>query len=188
MGEVVEIRRIVITVLLLATMVWAFFTSPLTKRFRGRSPARRPVAQAPARLDEPGPSSTPSRTAVAILARDDYALWLKRFEGTWGRDPFLTAEEERALRAPKSAKSPVAKPLPPPPPPAPLPSYTVKAVIISGSEKVASIDGRLLSEGERLGEERVVEIRPDGVVLERAGRRRRIELEGEAIPIFEAER
>ena len=182
-----DVRRIVIMVILLGGLVWAWFTSPLTKGLRGGA-ARRPAVQAPLKLDG-GPISAAQPTTsfqssgASPLSRDALAQWRQRYENAWRRDPFMTAEEEQALLSPKGAPAPSQ----PAAPPAPPPSYTLKVVLISEAGNVAALDGRLVGEGERIGEERVVEIRRDGVVLERAGQRRTISLPGGATPIAETE-
>ncbi len=181
-----DFRRLAIAGVLLGTLVWGFYTSPLTKRFFQK---KQPVAPARAGTQAGGPgaplqaqaSTSAARGEAPRLAPDELAAWRARFAHAWDRDPFFTAQEEQALRAPKVASAPVQRAS------APLPSYTVKAVIISDSAKVATIDGRLVSEGEMLGEERVVEIQPDGVILERAGQRRRIEIAGGAVRLIEVE-
>jgi hypothetical protein len=182
-----DAKRIAIMVLLVGGLVWAWFNSPLTKRFRGGAAPRRPVAQAP--ILGGGPTATtPPPTVVSVpstgsspaspLSRDELTRWRERYENAWRRDPFLTSAEEQALLAPKAVTKPKTVA-----PPAPLPSYKLKTILISETGKVAALDGRIVGEGERIGEERVVEIRPDGVVLERAGERRTISLAGGAAPI-----
>lgn len=174
-----DFRRLAIAGVLLGTLVWGFYTSPLTKRFfQKKQPAARARVQAPLQAQA---STSAARGEAPRLASDELAAWRARFSHAWDRDPFFTAEEEQALRAPKVASAPVQRAS------APLPSYTVKAVVISDSAKVATIDGRLVSEGEMLGEERVVEIQPNGVILERAGQRRRIEIAGGAVRLIEVE-
>jgi hypothetical protein len=175
----VDFRRLAIAGVLLGTLVWGFYTSPLTKRFfQKKQPVARARVQAPLQAQA---STSAARGEAPRLALDELAAWRARFAHAWDRDPFFTAQEEQALRAPKVASAPVQRAS------APLPSYTVKAVVISDSAKVATIDGRLVSEGEMLGEERVVEIQPDGVILERAGQRRRIEIAGGAVRLIEVE-
>lgn len=174
-----DFRRLAIAGVLLGTLVWGFYTSPLTKRFfQKKQPVARARVQAPLQAQA---STSTARGEAPRLAPDELAAWRARFTHAWDRDPFFTAQEEQALRAPKVASAPVQRAS------APLPSYTVKAVVISDSAKVATIDGRLVSEGEMLGEERVVEIQPDGVILERAGQRRRIEIAGGAVRLIEVE-
>ncbi len=72
----------------------------------------------------------------------------------WGRNPFLTPEEEA------TGGRPGAKGL------------DVKTIIVGENRSVASLGGYTVSVGESIGEERVVEIRSHAVVLERNGRRR----------------
>lgn len=174
-----DARRIALTVLLLVTLVWALYTSPLTKGlFQTKRPAARAPGQAP-----PQAQSVSVQADVPKLSEAELTAWRQRSAEAWRRDPFFTADEERALRAPRVATaSPSATTARPA---ASLPSYKVKMVLISGTIKLAAIDGRLLSEGEMLGEERVVEIQPDGVVLERAGHRRRVNVVGGSIPLEE---
>lgn len=172
-----DFRRIALMGLLVVALVWTLFTSPLTKGFfQKKPPVSRPQVKASLEAQS---VSVPAE--VPKLSEAELAAWRQRSANAWSRDPFFTAEEEQALRAPKVASAPVQRA------PAPLPSYTVKAVVISDSAKVATIDGRLVSEGEMLGEERVVEIQPDGVILERAGQRRRIEIAGGAVRLIEVE-
>jgi hypothetical protein len=178
-----DVRRIVLFGVLCVSLVVALFTSPLTRGLFQRKPAA--PAPASGAAGSPGASSqaqAPSAPAeVPKLAQEKLAQWRERFAQAWTRDPFFTAEEEQALRAPKPSQ-PVLQVASPP---APRPAYTVKAILISDTSKVAAIDGRLISEGEMLGEERVVQIQPDGVVLEQGGQRRRIEMAGGAVPLIE---
>lgn len=161
-------RRIILWSVLGLALLVTVTSSPLTRGlFSSRTavPARPPAP--PGSVTPPAPSPAPT------LTDDELAAWRARHAEAWTRDPFFTAEEERAVARP-----------PAPSPAAPsvatadraLPPYTVKLVMISDATRVAAIDGRLLSEGDMLGEERVVRIRLDGVVLERGGRRRLIEV------------
>ena len=176
-----DARRGLITLVLLGVVVWAWFNSPLTKRFRGGTTAvRRPVVQAPIKIEGGEPQTAAPSSPAAPLTRVELTQWRQRYESAWRRDPFLTAQEEQALLSPKVA--PIQSK-----PAAALPSYSLKAVLISEGERVAALDGSLVSEGEQIGEERVVEIRPHSVVLERAGQRRTISLPGGTSPIAETD-
>lgn len=194
-----DTKRVLFMGVLMIGVVWAATMSPLSKRLRGpRLPppiplaltpigsaagqpavaqpiAAQPIAAQPIAV-QPGSPRRP--TATTLLSRDDLARWRQRYQSAWTRDPFFTAAEEEALRAPKAAAK--SAPLPPPP------SYTVKAILISDAGKVAALDGRFVSEGDPIGDERVVEIRPDGIVLERAGLRRTLTLPGGTTPIAES--
>lgn len=170
---------------LLSALVWAVTSSPLTRRLFGSStppPRPAPIVGALGPLtDQTRPTSGPATattpaTPTSPLSAAEAAAWHERHAADWRRDPFFTAAEEEALASPKVKTEPAK-------PPAPLPAYTVKTIMISGGDKVASVGGRLVSEGDTIGEERVVEIRPDVVVLERAGERRRIALPGGSVAI-----
>ena len=130
------------------------------------------------------PAGANAQPAAAPAANAQPAPRLSAAElSAWGglyritrRDPFFTAVEIAAMNRPSaigrpSPVGPVAAPAQPP-----LPAYTVKLVMTAGSERMATIGDQVLKVGDRLGEERVVEILPDAVVLARGGERRRLEL------------
>jgi len=83
----------------------------------------------------------------------------------WGRNPFLTAEEEAGER-PREGDG-----------------LQVKAIIMGWPKSVATIDGRTVAVGEKVGEETVQEIRSDAVVLERDGNRRILRVSEPSISI-----
>ncbi|MFB3061678.1 MAG: hypothetical protein ACE10C_09945 [Candidatus Binatia bacterium] len=72
----------------------------------------------------------------------------------WGRNPFLTPEEEATGGRPGTK------------------GLDVKTIIVGEDKSVATLGRYTVSVGENIGEEKVVEIRRDAVVLERNGRRR----------------
>ena len=164
-------RRIILWGVLAIAVIFTVSTSSVTKSLFG---PRTPVAARP-------PAAPPGAT----LSESELAAWRRSHGDAWKRDPFFTAAEERRLADPSlPAPAPVAAAADSAPP-----SYSVKLVMISGALKVAEIDGRLVSEGEMVGEERVAQIHADGVVLERAGRRRTIEVAAPAaLPLIEIER
>lgn len=84
----------------------------------------------------------------------------------WGRNPFLT-EEEEAAKGKKSLGD----------------GLQVKAIIVGRPKSVATIDGRTVAVGERIGEETVWEIRPDAVVLERDGHKRMLKVREPTVSI-----
>jgi hypothetical protein len=165
----VDRRRIILWGILGVALLVTVTTSPLTKALFGSRTAApiRPPAAPGAVTPPPAPRPAPTLTEEELVA------WRAQHTDAWKRDPFFTLEEERALASalPPSRPAPVVAAADPA-----LPSYTVKLVMISGTTRVAAIDGRLVSEGEMLGEERVAQIQMDGVVLERGGRRRVIEV------------
>jgi len=88
-------------------------------------------------------------------------------EKAWGRDPFdllpgvqlrATAEEG----APEAVKPHIKK---------------VTAILITDSRKVASINHKVVAVGDLIDGEKVLEIKPDRVILEKDGRKYVITLE-----------
>ncbi len=59
----------------------------------------------------------------------------------------------------------------------------IKGIIVSQSGKSVIINARVFSEGDYIGEERLTEIKPDSVVLEREGRRRELRLKQSSSPV-----
>lgn len=82
----------------------------------------------------------------------------------WGRNPFLTEEETKGKISGSDG-------------------LQVKAIIVGRPKSVATIDGRTVTVGERIGEETVWEIRSDAVVLERDGRKRLLRVSEPTISI-----
>lgn len=79
---------------------------------------------------------------------------------TWGRDPFLAPKE---VESPKLAAAPQ--------------DLKITSIIINGPRRVATIGDTVVREGEMVGNEKVVEIREDGVILSRGEDRRFLELQ-----------
>lgn len=92
-------------------------------------------------------------------------------QSPWGRNPFLTEEEEAARRKSRGSDG-----------------LQVKAIIVGKPKSVATIDGRTVTVGERIGEETVWEILPDAVVLERDGHKRMIKVSEPAVSVEVKER
>jgi hypothetical protein len=72
----------------------------------------------------------------------------------WGRNPFLTEEEATRGRVAGAG------------------GMKVKAIIVGRPKSAATIDGKTVVVGEKIGEETVAEIHRDSVVLELGGVRR----------------
>lgn len=83
----------------------------------------------------------------------------------WGRNPFLTPAETKQTHASKIHL-----------PARPLPVYVVTSILISSTQKVAVIDGKIVSPGDSIGRERVKEISTEGVVLAKGANIRFIKL------------
>jgi len=100
-------------------------------------------------------------------------------EKAWGRNPFelspgvklRVAEEAKPAKAiepavkkasPKAIEPPVKK---------------VTAILITDSRKIASINHKVVAVGDLIDGEKLLEIKPDRVILEKGGRKRVIMLE-----------
>lgn len=140
----------------------------------------RPAVVAPAAAAEPAaeaaaPPPPPPLSASALKT------WVGLHQAT-DRDPFFTAAEIEARDRPPVASHPTTPDSAPPPLPT-LPTYTLKLIMTAGSERFASLDDRVVKLGDMMGDERVVQILPDAVVLERGNQRRRLRLStGESSP------
>ena len=87
---------------------------------------------------------------------------------SWGRTPFLTESEAARGKALGTSG---------------LDGLRIKAIIMGRPRSVAMIDGRTVAVGEKIGEETVVEIRKDSVVLEVDGVKRILRLSEPSIAI-----
>jgi hypothetical protein len=96
-------------------------------------------------------------------------------EVVWGRNPFLTREEIRSLQKKETTPMPSTSPV--------FPQWEVKSILISGSSKVATVNDHIVTVGDFLGEEKVLEINEDSVVLSRDGKRRVIKQKQPSIHI-----
>ena len=88
-------------------------------------------------------------------------------EGIWGRNPFLTREEVNSLRKKETLPTPPTSGII-----SPFPQWEVKSIFTSGSSRVATVNDHIVKVGDFLGEEMILEIREDSVVLGGKGRRR----------------
>lgn len=83
----------------------------------------------------------------------------------WGRTPFLTEAEMNGAKSPGTG------------------GLKIKAIIVGRPKSVATIDGKSVAVGEKIGEETVVEIRPDAVVLELDGTKRTLKVSEPAVSV-----
>ena len=116
----------------------------------------------------------PLRAEKPVI-REDYEIeTLKRgtFDKGWGRNPFFRPGE-------RHTPQPVPEQPPPPMPAAeekPLPGFRLEMILASDGQRGAILSGQFVKEGDFIGQERVVIISSDRVVLEREGRQRTIKL------------
>jgi hypothetical protein len=165
----------------LAFTTWSLWSQ------RSSAPARPTVqAGAPEANSAPAAAPPPAATVAATpsipLTDEQWKGWRAAL-GTIDRDPFYTTAELLAMNRQPDAPAPEL----PPPPPAPA-SYTVKLVLMKGSEGSALIDDRVVHVGDTLGDERVVQITPDGVVLAKGTSRRRLPVASASAPVIALER
>lgn len=83
----------------------------------------------------------------------------------WGRNPFLTEAEANRDQTPG------------------VDGLKVKAIIVGRPKSVATIDGKTVMVGEKIGQETVVEIRQNHVVLEMDGVKRTLKVSEPSISI-----
>lgn len=161
-------------------MLWAVlvFSVFFTARQLSNRQAAAPPAQAPAAAAAPQgaagavvATAVPEAVPATPLPPSDLVAW-RAGVGGLQRDPFFTASELAAMGRPvNEGVVAVAPPVAPP-------AYTLKLVLMEGSEGRALIDTQVVKVGDRVGDERVAEILPDSVVLERDGARRRLQVAG----------
>jgi hypothetical protein len=88
-------------------------------------------------------------------------------EMAWGRNPFLTEEESRQTGVER---------------------LRVRTIVVGLPKAIAVVDGHTVTVGEKINEEKVVEIRPDAVILERDGSRKILRLEEPTVSVGVKER
>ena len=87
----------------------------------------------------------------------------------WRRNPFLTREEMNSLQKKgastvPSASGVISLPV--------FPQWEVKSIFTSGSSRIATVNDHIVKVGDFLGEEMILEIREDSVVLGSKGKGR----------------
>ena len=92
-------------------------------------------------------------------------------ENPWGRDPFELPLGVQLMKAGEEKTSYAVKPN----------IKKVTAILITDSRKVVSINHKVVAVGDLIDGEKVLEIKPDGVILERDGQRHLIALEEKPI-------
>jgi len=137
----------------------------------GSSPAPRPgragrpqaVTQASPEAREKAPHGPVTSSPDLIVKREELEALSS---GPWGRNPFLTPDEEAAHLGQARPVDFSAEFAP----------REVRAILMSEGKRIANIDGHVVAEGDLIGKERVLEIRPHAVVLGHGKRTRTIEL------------
>lgn len=123
----------------------------------------------------------------------------KRAQEEKERDPFrlppgvkllVSREEEKEVnkgerkeKREEEKKSIMVESIPDQKPRPSFPSFVIKAILISERIRLAAIEDRLVTEGALIGEERVIEIKPDRVILGKGEERRTLYLPQSPIPL-----
>jgi hypothetical protein len=155
------VASLVMTALATIYAVWSF-TSPRTSASPSAAEPSTPVTPPPAVA---GAAVAPPIDPMQIPPVPDIALDVLP---EWPRNPFVPSA---SLLAPPPAieVAPAAEP-------ETLPDVVVSAILYSSTRRVAMVGGRRVRIGDRLGNETVVDIAPNSIVLESpAGDRRTVE-------------
>ena len=137
----------------------------------GSGPAPRPGrAGRPQAVTQAAPQAREKASHGPMPSSPDLTVKREELEalssGPWGRNPFLTPDEEAAhlgQARPVDFSGEFAP-------------REVRAIVMSEGRRIANIDGHVVAEGDLIGKERVLEIRPHNVVLGHGKRTRTIEL------------
>ena len=177
-------KRIIIAIAALASIIFGAYNwiGYFKKSPGAASPAIqavRPVQKAGENLpQEKAAPPVQNQTAVSGTRQDTGSTSspLPEIPDTVGRNPFLTPSEITAI-----ARGELVEPAPPgiPQVAASLPAVKLSGLIhdnITGSYR-AIIDGRIYEQGDTLGEEKIVKITGNSVILQSAGGSRTISLE-----------
>jgi len=149
--------------LLLMGVVLRFWLGSRPAPRPGRAGRPQAVTQASLEAREKAPHGPVTSSPDLTVKREELEALTS---GPWGRNPFLTPDEEAALRAhaaPPDFSSEFAP-------------REVRAILMSEGKRIANIDGHVVAEGDLIGKERVLEIRPHAVVLGHGKRTRTVEL------------
>ncbi len=122
-----------------------------------------------------GPGESPGQTKGKTL-----------FQGTL-RDPFSLPSGIRPLSKEGTVQGVKGVSVIPDTPPAETP-LKLKAILISDHIRLASIDRMIVSIGDSIRDEKVVEIKPDRVILEKGGKKRTILLDQSPLKLTVEER
>lgn len=137
----------------------------------GSSPAPRPGrAGRPQAVTQASPEAREKVPHGPVTSSPDLTVKREELEalssGPWGRNPFLTPDEEAAHLGQARPVDFSAEFAP----------REVRAILMSEGKRIANIDGHVVAEGDLIGKERVLEIRPHAVVLGHGKRTRTVEL------------
>ncbi|MBI3076032.1 MAG: hypothetical protein HYY85_03435 [Deltaproteobacteria bacterium] len=164
--------HIVLAVALLGAIYYNIrtFTRPRTPARAGGAPAATP-AQAPGPAAKGAPQSPAAQAGTPGPSSGPVDPWasgkhLASGEG-FGRNPFFYPGEEAAAAQP--AKAPAQ-------PTEALSTLVLTGIIQTPGRRLAIINGKAMAEGDQIGAEKILEVRPTEVVLGRGAERRSLPL------------
>ena len=149
--------------LLLAGIALRFWLGSRPAPRAGRSGRPQAVTQASPEAREKAPHGPVTFSPDLTVRREELEALSS---GPWGRNPFLTPDEEAAHLGQARPVDFSAEFAP----------REVRAIVMSEGRRIANIDGHVVAEGDLIGKERVLEIRPHAVVLGHGKRTRTVEL------------
>ncbi|MFH1007986.1 MAG: hypothetical protein V1800_10880 [Candidatus Latescibacterota bacterium] len=166
-----KILPVVLAGLLLTVAVynWRFFSGSSSQK---KKPAVQTAQNlSPGRVQEEREQDLP--LGEGRDSSEDYPE--RSRERGWGRNPFLTPEEtappqERMVETPSGL-------------PEKLSDLEVNTILVGGSRSIAIMGGHTIAVGDWIGEEQVLEINPDHVVLGKNGGSRAIRLRESTVPL-----
>ena len=123
----------------------------------------------PVAIPKPSVSTAPDSLPLASNVTDTDV----KVEREWGGDPFQPPEDIELVKS-TPGTSRKQREIPPP---------KVTNILIKGSQRVVTMNGRNFSVGDMIGEENVEEILHDRVVLSKGKLKREIYLEGGTISV-----
>lgn len=152
---------IILICTLIAAGIYNFYYFSTKRNTRSTSAASKQKLVATARRMDRTPEKANQKGS---LKANHFNSSLTLPEG-WGRNPFLAPAETKQIH---TSTNPL--------PVRPLPEYVVTSILISSTQKVAVIDGKIVSPGDSIGRETVKEISTEGVVLAKGAMIRTIKL------------
>ncbi len=141
----------IFTLLLVIVLGINIFSVPENIRPAGSAPAITMPAPAPASQEA---AKSPGTQPLNLSSRQEAGA------GGWGRDPFVSSWLNES--SPNLTSAAVMN----------EEALTVNLILISATKKIAAINHRICQEGDMVGDEKIVSIKRDAVVLEKNGARR----------------
>jgi hypothetical protein len=145
----------IFTLLFMTVLGVNIFSAPENIRYAGSAPALTIPAQA---VPSAETGKRPGTQPPDVISRQEAAA------GAWGRDPFASSWLNESSPSATAAAAMSEEGL------------SVTLILISATKKIAAINHRICQEGDMVGDEKIVAIKRDGVILGKNGTRRGLSL------------